>query len=594
MFLTLAGIIVLLLPFSLVLAFPDRRKGFLSMLVAVFSFHLVLAIVTQATNTFSFWTIFFSSLSFGLITLFLAVKKKVSVTGAKINLFVLSIFLTSFLLLYSVHFNYTGSVVSIQGYTETSNSTYPYPMYSDEWIAVALANLSISENTLPLFNPLHPDATFLNFLVAFHSLVAEIFLLLNLAPLTGYAWITIASGMLISVCIYFMLRYSKVGEFASALSAVSIFFITNSGNFPSTWSFIPYHLSLVFVLVAIASAMMRSNVLSAASIILALIFYPPIVVFAVPIFIGAYLKNGSIHKALLESRFVAICVLVAVALFSLWLTLSVSFSSSAIFSRAASFLVRDSLEVGIISFMPWNVLPIFLLPFIFFGIFRLLKERMFPISLPIVTGIVLWVIYGYIEKVILIEPSRVVAITAVLLVAVAGFGIDSLLQFAVKKYPILLSKSVRNILKVLAVIIFTILSLYAARLNRWDKIPLIVRSGGEVRSYSPAPPVTRYLTEDDLRLFAGIEGKIFVAPAWKGLVVAASTGNFPLESKYSTISNSFLRYSDFMNADCGGKVRYAIRYKVNYVYSSPFSCKEFIEKGKSNEELVLYQFEGQN
>ncbi|MFA6050303.1 MAG: hypothetical protein WC761_03865 [Candidatus Paceibacterota bacterium] len=590
MFLTFLGIFVLLLPFSLVLAFPDRRKGFLAMFIAVFSFHLILAIVTQAMHMFSFGVVFSASLVFGLVALFFAIKKMVPVTGVKINWFVLSIFFTSFLLLYSIHFNYTGSIVGITGYTEISKSSYPYPMYSDEWIAVALADWSMRENALPLFNPLYTNTPFLNFLVAFHAFVAEIFLLLNLAPLTGYAWLTIASGMLLSVCVYQMLRSSKASAFASAVGALGIFFITNSGNFPSTWAFIPYHLSLVFILVAIAFAMMKSNILSAASILLALIFYPPIVVFAVPIFIGAYLKNNSSEKVFLENKFIVGIALVVVSFISLWLTLSASFSSSVIFSRAVSFLVRDSLETGIISFMPWNVLPVFLLPFILLGLFKLFRDQMFPLAFPIIVGSVMWAMYGFVEKVILIEPGRVVAITAVLLVAVSAFGIDMLVQSVVKRYPYFSNKFIQNFLKVIVAIAFIILSLYVARLNRWEKLPLLVSAGNEVKKYSPAPPVTRYLHPDDLSLFADIEGKVFLAPAWKGLVVGVATGNFPLESKYSTISNLYLRYSDFMNANCESKARYATRYKVSYVYSSQFSCSNFIEIGRSGEGLVLYQF----
>lgn len=593
MFLTFLGIIVLLLPFTLVLAFSDRQKGFLTILVAVFSFHLILAIGTQALHMFSFKIVFFASLVFGLAALFFTVRRLMPVTRVKINWFVLSIFFTSSLLLYSIHFNYTGSIIDITEHTEISGGSYPYPMYSDEWIAVSLADWSIRENSLPLSNPLYPNTSFLNFLVAFHAFVAEMFLLLSLVPLTGYVWLTIAIGALTFVCVYQMLRSSNASAFAAALGAMGILFITNSGNFPSTWSFIPYNLSLIFIIVAIAAAMIKNHILSAASIFLALIFYPPIIVFAVPIFIGAYFKNEYLHKKIPENRFVVGGVLILLTFLSLWLTLSSSFSSTAIYSRAVSFLVRDSLESGIISFMPWNVLPILFIPFILLGLLRIFRNQMFPLSFPIVTGLVLWVIYGYIEKVIIIEPSRVVAITAVLLVAVSAFGIDMFLRFVVKKYPSLSGRLLQNVLKAIVVIIFVILSLYAGRLNRWEKLPLVVSAGGEVKKYSPSPPVTNYLYSDDLVLFAGIEKKIFVAPPWKGLVVGVATRNFPLESKYSTISNLYLKYSDFMNADCTGKARYAVKYKISYVYSYPFSCSEFSEKGESGEGLVLYRFETQ-
>jgi hypothetical protein len=106
----------------------------------------------------------------------------------------------------------------------------------------------------------------------------------------------------------------------------------------------------------------------------------------------------------------------------------------------------------------------------------------------------------------------------------------------------------------------------------------------------PNLPLNRYLAPDDLTIWQGIIGKNFTAPPWKGLVIGAATGNFPLESKSSTITMSIMPYAKFLSADCTEKAALAERYSISYAYLPAFKCPNFVELGESSERLHLYKY----
>jgi hypothetical protein len=148
-----------------------------------------------------------------------------------------------------------------------------------------------------------------------------------------------------------------------------------------------------------------------------------------------------------------------------------------------------------------------------------------------------------------------------------------------------------SVAKVFVCAFFFLWILFLPKLGLWHKLPMAVTLEGSEKFLIPAPPITRYLTEDDLRLFYPYKEKRFVAVPWKGLVVGVATQNFPLESKPSTLTNKVLRYQNFMKGDCVYKVVVARRNLVDLVYSSPFDCpKHFVKKGESAEGFVLYEF----
>ena len=123
--------------------------------------------------------------------------------------------------------------------------------------------------------------------------------------------------------------------------------------------------------------------------------------------------------------------------------------------------------------------------------------------------------------------------------------------------------------------------------DNWKEFKLNPVGGREVL---PAAPANTYLHQDDLVIFQDIHEKRFISLPWKGLVIGVSTLNYPLETKSSTITNGFLRYSEFMSYNCERKKEIAHEFKIDYVYSSGFDCRYFKEIAISTENIHLYEF----
>lgn len=115
----------------------------------------------------------------------------------------------------------------------------------------------------------------------------------------------------------------------------------------------------------------------------------------------------------------------------------------------------------------------------------------------------------------------------------------------------------------------------------------------KARSSLPAPTASRFLTDEDLIAFSGFTKKTFISPAWKGLVISAATGNYPLATKPSTVGVFILNYNNFVNSNCKEKEKTSIKNNIDYVYSEEFDCPNFdreVGVSKSSEGLVLYKF----
>ena len=139
----------------------------------------------------------------------------------------------------------------------------------------------------------------------------------------------------------------------------------------------------------------------------------------------------------------------------------------------------------------------------------------------------------------------------------------------------------------IGIALFFALGIFYPYFNAWATMKLNL---GDER-LRPAAPVGRYLTDDDLHLFGSIHDTRFISDAWKGLVIGAATGNFPLDSKSSTITNSILKFDTFINATCQQKNAYADQYGISYVYADSIECSKFLPLGTSSENYTLYKYQ---
>ncbi len=592
------GILLLLAPFFLVLIFPNKRQGFLTIASGVGMFHLLLGLIAGTLGIFTYGVIFLVNLVTASIVLYVTYKYLVrtySLQKIRVDIrqyirehgsmymsrywfiALVCLFLIGGLL--SIHFYYTGPADIGGSLVQLSKDSYAYPFYSDEWVGASLVNYSIDSGKLPLVNPLYKNQPFTNFLFLAHVLIAEMMLLFGLNAFTGYVFLAVGNTTLLCLAVYFGLRFLSVGRSVAILSSVFPILITNSGNLPSTWSLLPYSVSLMFLCWSIVGYIARNRVAHYLNLLIALLLYPPMIVFVAPILCVSSWQKISNRRMLL-----IVCGIIAVlGSLALWV--------------GHGYIIRNPLDEGRTYYALWNVMPFFVLFFIAVGCIETYRRELYILMAPIIVGIFFWILYTFISKVIIIEPARIVVITSVLLMFVAGLGLHLFAGFIVRE---VVTHPIHTLLfKIVSIVFLAFWMLHLSRFGLWHKLKLVIQYQGQTMYLIPAPPVTRYLNPDDIKLFApytGVAtstefgaGKIFIAPPWKGLVVGTITGNYPLESKSSTITNRFLVYDAFMKADCIEKNKLVKKFKIDLVYSSRFDCEGFDLLGSSSEHLYLFR-----
>ncbi len=591
---TLLGLILLLMPFLLIYKFEDKKVGFAYILSFMIFFHLVVAVATQALGIFNYSVIFGINAVVALIILAKSNFKQFfgnlkGIKLIKIDWILVFVIIVIFIQLYSVHYNYTGTVTSInEPYKEVTGMKYPYPYFSDEWSAVSFIKYSIRTGNLPLANPFWYDKFFPNLELPFHSFISEIILLLDLNPLTQYTILTIFTGMLICLLIYFILRINGISRIISGITSLSALYIVNGSNLPGIWNLIPIIMGIISMLLCFLFMSLNKRKMVLFSTFLALIFYPPLFIFYTASLILYFIfadisKKEKIKYTLL---YFFICLLGAL-LISIFTYLDMGFHlRSFVFSYLKGKVFYPSITKDAIpDFTIWKIIPIPIILLSVFGIFKETKKNIWLVA-PVFVGLLFWWIYSFVLWRFIIEDARVVVFTSILIVILSGFGLHYLAEY-LKKFDFIRKYRVIEISQIIIMIGFFVLAFSYTQRDNWQELKL--RSVVDDKVISPAAPANMYLNEDDLKLFNGINGKNFLSPPWKGLVIGTATSNYPLITKESTLTNKITDFNSFMNSNCSRKYEIAKQKNINYVYSQEFECNGFEIKGISGEGLHLYE-----
>ena len=592
MFNVILGLFLILIPFLLTFCFTDRRRGFLYILSSLIGFHLLVALITQSLHIFSYPLILGINIFISLVCIFIFIKyKKNNSKKIEINWLAILAFLIIFFELWSVHYFYSGQVGTTGGKLEVERASYSYPYFSDEWVGVALVNYSLDSHALSSGNPLVSPGTYSDFpntLVAWFALISELFLLTNLSPLTGYAIFALVTGALACLLVYLSLRSFGLKNYTATLAALTIPFITNGQNLPGIWYLLPFIGALLLFLITLTALSDSDWKLFFISSLLALIIYPPIIIFILTTLLITILLNKKINlssKFKLFSLSFLTFLIAAIAIIILQ-----KYNLNNLVAIAKSSLFYPALDSGIVSFLPWNIIPALIWPLAIFGIFIISRKKLFWLLTPLITGLIFWLIYSHSTYFFIISYERTVIVTSFLIIIAAAFGFDKIINLILNKFPYFTNRKITLIIEVVSLIIFACLAWgYTGRSN-WQNLTLNLTTPDGEERLTPTPPASEYLTSDDLTLFTSIKKKNFLSVPWKALAVGAATINYPLESKPSFITNRKLSYSIFMAQSCADKNSLALEHRLSYVYSSAFTCPNFSEIGVSQEDLHLYKF----
>jgi len=301
--------------------------------------------------------------------------------------------------------------------------------------------------------------------------------------------------------------------------------------------------------------------------VLAVLFYPPLIIFY-GLALAIFLEN---KKPFLIWGAVIILAFLALAIFS-----------NSLFKFALGHIFFKS-YTG--SFFPrFNLLDVAPLPAIilaFFAVRKIFREKKW-LFYQLGLGLFLWIFYTLTLQRIVIGHERALFFTSIIICIFSGFG-----QEEIKKYLPKLKYA-----QIAGLVFFLLFIPFYTQWETWRN--LILTDPVAQADSIPMAPANNYLTQDDLRIFKNIENKKFFSAPWKGTVIGVATGNYPATTKGGTITMDSKNpgiYQKFMKAGCGEKINIAKERNVDYVYSMPFSCPEFIEKDRSSEGFVLYEYD---
>lgn len=554
------SVIALLCPFVTLFLFKDATKGFLYGVVLFFSAHFGISFITQYFNIFEYGNVVLIALASAVCAVAGALFFKMRVRPISFDPVVALVFLCIAVQLWSVHYNYEGPVQALHGTFYTARDAYAYPLSSDEWVAGKLSRHAIETKALPLVNPFVPGSSFMNLLLPFHGFASQFFLLLQVDPVGDFATLPLFIGILTCFVSYLFLRNYDLSRNVSLLTVTFIPLITQSASLPGIWFALPYTVGFLCLLVHIMGVSKGDARLAISSAAVSFLFYPPIIVFLGPTALYFMVKSGRRVTLLLSLALVA---------------------SLLLFPDVYSRVVRENLDGGILNFPINLIIPMVLLPFVLAGLYVLYKRKAYELLIPVGAGASLWSFYACVPTVFVIEYPRVVSMTSILLVLAAGFCLQAFDKHLSKK----------GVVAALAVLLILLTCAYPIS-EKWIFLTLTPSPGHDTNFIPAGAPVSRYLLGDDVEIFSSLEGKRFIAPPWKGLVLGSVTSNLPLETKPSIISTKILSYKEFAESSCRQKAEYAALYGIGYFYGIRTDCPGFERLYQSSEKLTLYKIGG--
>lgn len=593
MFLIFLGTILLLSPLLLVFYFKNRTLGFLYVLTGAAIFHILLALLAQYFHFFTYPAILSINVMFiaSAITGLIVKKKKISF-NFKVNWLLIFAALIIIFELYSVHYFYTGKVNTIDGNIPGHQVFNPYPNFSDEWAGVSFTTYSIDNNALPTVNPLIDDGfghdRFRNIFIAFFAGLAEIFLILNIAPLFGFPIIAIATGAIVCYLIFLFLRSVRVSFLASLVGALCLPWITTSTNLPSIWYLFPFIGGTISYLTSLIAINYEDNRLAIVSGLVSLLLYPPLIVLVAPALFLYFIYSRPISFKNIFSVIgfsIGLVVLIAGIIF-----LVQPLSASNLLNFFFESLWRINLD-GCIPARPiWHIIPFFLLPLAALGLYSAIKKKLWVLALSIFIALAFWIFYVYSPKFLIIDYARIAGIASYLLMISIGLGVEIIFVWLRKKFKFLDRPENWFNVSLIILAVFMACAFFYTRREAWQHIVLRFDTPDGIWIKPTNAPINNFLNQDDLDLFKGLYHQRFLSIPWKGLVIGAATSNYPLDAKPSIITNRVISYDYFLPLNCDDKVAEAIKYKISYIYSDRFNCQNFIEMGHSRERLYLYKF----
>jgi len=584
-------LLIISIPLLLILLFKSKYVGTAVVVSGIVFFHAMVGLMLQSVHLFTqSWLVFVHVATAIVIGSVLYKRReqirKVQITKLPVILTMLIIGIVGYQL-YAVHFSYTGIANTTLGEVHVSENAYPYPIFSDEWVAVAIAQTSIDQNALPFTHPFTGKG-YQNFLFVFHALVAELGLLFGGVIAMSYVWFGIIINTAIVLLLFVLWRSMGVMLGVATFGALLVPYVVNGSNLPLLWYLLPWNVGFLLFVASLILFLYKEIRWAMVSNFFAVALYPPLIVFSIPVWITVALQSHTKIKKVLMAAVVGF-VVGAPLLFTFAISLLTHLSFSESLSRFFSILVRplNSFFGAVPTFLFWEVLPVLIVPFVVYGIWIGRHEIRFILT-PFLLGSLIWSLNPLTDTTFFIDYHRVVAITALLACVIGIVGVQAAWSNWERSITFFSKQNTQVVVSAIFLIIFiTLVPGYTAR-EGWRKYTTSYydRFGG-FQIEEPAAPVNRYLHPDDIRIFSTISNERFLSPGWKGLILGSITSNNPVFTKPSTITMKNIRYGNFLLSTCDEKYQQVIDAGVTYVYTEKINCAKFEVVDQSSEGLYL-------
>lgn len=609
--LTTLGLLIIAAPLLLIVGSPTPRRTAVTLIVTLYALHLAIALLTLSFGIAAYPTIlgaYVFTLCAGavllrrqIITAFLVITSppRSLKRFRGFDTMLLAVIVITLLALGSVHYRYTGliSTATQAGYQRVENVSITYPYYADEWYAVGFIKDSLATGHLPLRHPLTAEhQPFPNFEAAFHSLLAELTILLDLDPLTHYTAVSVGINTLTIIMLYLLLREHRVGPTPAAAAALGALYITNSANLPGLWTLIPLTAALPPLLATLffISRHQEPQYKTALAAGLTLLLYPPLVVVLAPALLATLIQHQPRRRAKLLAGAAGLTLLCAaiVAAFYVVGRPADHAGAAAFFTHTLTTAIQYETFTpnAIPRYLPHHVVPWLLLAAAVLGIIVLSQRRAWWLLAPLTVGTLYWLAYSRLTERLIIEQQRIILVTSLLFITAAGFGLNAcwqLLQRKVHSHPY--RQAIMLVMSAAVPALFLLLlPTYTGR-TTWQHLVLVDQTSGE--TLRPAAPANRYLTDEDLALFQNLGPVRFLSLPWKGTTLGVATSAIPASIKPGTITWRAQLADAFLARSCPQKQQLARQHALDYVYLPSFTCPGFIPQATSDEGLTLYKVE---
>ena len=438
--LTLVGVLIALVQLALFAQLTHRHR-IATALLGLIGTHTVIALGTQAVGIFIYPVVLGLHAATILGLLYWIDLPKVAMLRTYVTkpwawlkhadwyFILLLVLAVSFLAL--PHYNYSGLISHAtepeQTLVEGYNYTYPY--FSDEWYSIALAQQTITDQGFPQTHPLAantPPAR--NLEAPFHGLIAQLAVFFRLNLLEHYIILSLIINTLIIGALYLVNR--KLGAFpiAALIAAIGALFITTGANLPGLWNLLPITLGVLPLCLSFVFLMSNQRWLYLVASALALVYYPPLIVFVLPI-LGLQLIYN--RRWLTTGASMIGLTIVAAGVVFILSGIGSNLSLTELARETLGTLwYRSYTPNALPQYSLWNIVPGLTLLAALVGIIQVRWHDRW-LATGIVIGFGFWLVYYQNDGRFIIEYQRAIVVTALLLTALSSLGWHTLLSWLV-------------------------------------------------------------------------------------------------------------------------------------------------------------------